>query len=889
MKTDELRQRFLQFFKKKGHTEVSSDSLVPTLDPTLLFTGAGMNQFKDMLLCKGKLEFTRATSCQKCLRTGDIENVGKTSSHHTFFEMLGNFSFGDYFKKEAIQWAWEFLLEELKLAPKRLYASIYKEDEESFEVWNKTIGLSPDKILRFGEKENFWPSNAPSLGPNGPCGPCSEIFYDQGEKAGCGRKDCQPNCPHCERFVEIWNLVFVQFNRVGEMKLEPLEHRSIDTGMGLERIARVMQGTYTNFEIDLFAPIIRSVEEILGKRYVFSSEEGRLFRRIADHIRAVVFCISDGVLPSNEGRGYVERRLLRRAVRDAMTLSGLEEAALYKLVPTITEVMEKPYPEVSQRRDNIARIIKNEEEKFLSTYAQGIQRLEEVVAGLKKGGGKTLSGEEAFRLYDTYGFPLDSAIDYCESMGLKVDIHGYEKYMKDRISLSRSTSGLVPVVFDVGPIAQLKETVRATEFLYHQGDAVETQVVGILKDDALVSSATQGEMVQVVLDRTAFYGEAGGQVGDTGYLKGQEVELEVLDTKRAEGFFLHHVKVLKSTLKPGIRLQCQVDLERRKAISRSHTATHLLHHVLRKVVGDHAEQAGSQVAPDRLRFDFHHFQSLTREELVRVEDMVNERIREDAPVAAEEMPIEEARKRGAIALFGEKYGERVRLVDIGGYSKEFCGGIHLHRSGEVGLFKLVSEGSAAAGIRRIEALTGPAALERIRETEEVLERLSTTLKVPGGAVLQRVEVLLGEMKRLEKGTMGDQLRDFMAEGLLKEAREVNGVRVIVQKLEALRVDDLRKIIDYIKGMPSMAAILGTKEDGRAVIIVYIGKELVKKGLNASEIARDVAKVIGGGGGGKADMAQAGGKDAGKIDEAIEYSFNLIKEKVARQVCPTPGG
>ncbi|MEK7822233.1 MAG: alanine--tRNA ligase-related protein, partial [Planctomycetota bacterium] len=445
----------------------------------------------------------------------------------------------------------------------------------------------------------------------------------------------------------------------------------------LERIARVMQGTYTNFEIDLFAPIIRSVEEILGKRYVYNSEEGRLFRRIADHMRAVVFCISDGVLPSNEGRGYVERRLLRRAVRDAMSLSGLEEAALYKLVSTITEVMATSYPEVKQRRDNIARIIKNEEEKFLSTYTQGIQRLEEVVAGLKKGGEKTLSGEEAFRLYDTYGFPLDSTIDYCESMGLKVDTHGYEKYMKDRISLSRSASGLVQAVFDVGPIAQLKETVRATEFLAHQGDAVETRVVGILKDDALVPRATQGEMVQVVLDRTAFYGEAGGQVGDTGYLRGQEVELEVLDTKRAEGFFLHHAKVLKGTLKPGIRLQCQVDLERRKAVSRSHTATHLLHHVLRKVIGDHAEQAGSLVAPDRLRFDFHHFQSLTKEELIKVEDMVNGCIREDAPVAAEEMPIEEARKRGAIALFGEKYGERVRLVDIGGYSKEFCGGIHL--------------------------------------------------------------------------------------------------------------------------------------------------------------------------------------------------------------------
>lgn len=869
---------------------VPSDSLVPTLDPTLLFTGAGMNQFKDMLLCKGELEFTRATSCQKCLRTADIDNVGKTSSHHTFFEMLGNFSFGDYFKKEAIQWAWEFLVEDLRLAPERMSVSIYKDDEETFGVWNKTIGLPPDKILRFTEKENFWPSNAPSLGPNGPCGPCSEIFYDQGEKVGCGRSDCQPNCPHCERFVEVWNLVFVQFNRVGEMKLEPLEHKSIDTGMGLERIARIMQGVHNNFEIDVFIPIIKNIEEILGKRYIpyqeggrATPDEGRLFRRIADHMRAVIFCISDGVLPSNEGRGYVERRLLRRAVRDAMTLSGLEEAALYKLVPTITEVMQTPYPEVRQRRDNIARIIKNEEEKFLSTYHQGIQRLEEVVAGLKKTGVNILSGEEAFRLYDTYGFPLESTVDYCESVGLKVDTHGYEKYMKDRMSLSRSTSGLVPAVFDVGPIAQLKETAKATEFLGYTGGTAEAQVIGIIKDDTLLSKARKGEEVQVVLDRTSFYGEAGGQVGDTGYLIGDGVKLEVLDTKRAEDFILHHVKVLEGELTPGIRLQCQVNLERRKAISRSHTATHLLHHVLRKVLGDHAEQAGSLVAPDRLRFDFHHFQALTKEELTRVEDMVNERIRENAPVAVEELSIEEARKRGAIALFGEKYGERVRLVDIGGYSKELCGGIHLHRSGEVGLFKLVSEGSAAAGIRRIEALTGPAALQKIRETEAVLERLSTTLKVPEGAVLQRVEAMLGEIKRLEKGTLGDQLRDFVAEGLIKEAKEVNGVKVIAQKLEALGVNDLRRVIDYIKPLPSVAVMLGTKEDGRAVLIVYMSKNLVKKGLNASEIVKDVARIIGGGGGGRADLAQAGGKDVEKLDEALEYSFKLIKEKVMGHV------
>ncbi len=882
MKTNEIREKFLEFFLKKGHKIVASDSLVPTLDPTLLFTGAGMNQFKDMLLCKGKLEFTRATSSQKCLRTGDIENVGKTASHHTFFEMLGNFSFGDYFKKEAILWAWEFLCKELKLPPERLYASVYKEDDEAFGIWDKEVGLPERKIFRFGEKENFWPSNAPSQGPNGPCGPCSEIFYDQGHGIGCRRPDCQPNCPHCERFVEVWNLVFVQFNRVGEMKLEPLEHKSIDTGMGLERIARVMQGVRTNFDIDIFMPIIHNIEEILGKRYGLDRGEGRLFRRIADHIRAVVFCISDGVLPSNEGRGYVERRLLRRAVRDAMSLAGLEEAALYKLAPTIAELMRKPYPEVAQRQDNIGRIIRNEEEKFLSTYHQGIQRLEEVVTELKRKGTDILSGEEAFRLYDTYGFPLESTVDYCESVGLKVDIHGYEKYMEDRISLSRSASGLVHAIFDVGPIAQLKTMSKATEFLGYQGGVVEGKVVGIVKDDILLPGAREGEEVQVVLDRTAFYGEAGGQIGDTGYLVGEGVELEVTDTKKAEDLIVHYVKAIKGHVTPGMKLKCQVDLERRKAISRSHTATHLLHHILRKVVGEHAEQAGSLVAPDRLRFDFHHFQALSREELNKIEDMINERIRENAPVAAEEMTIEEAKRKGAIALFGEKYGERVRMVNIGGYSKELCGGVHLHNTGEVGLFRLINEGSVSAGTRRIEALTGLLALKKVKEAEETLNKLSAVLKVPAGTVLQRVEALVEEIKKMEKGaTALGGLRDLVAEGLLREAREVNGVRVITHQLESVRVDDLRRLIDYIKPFPSTVAILGTVEDGRPVIITYISKELVKSGLSASEIVREAAKIMGGGGGGKPDMAQAGGKDAGKLGEAIEHSFNLIKEKGSR--------
>lgn len=880
MNANNLRERFLRFFEKKGHVIVPSDSLVPTHDPTLLFTGAGMNQFKDQLLGRGKLTYTRATSSQKCLRTGDIDNVGKTASHHTFFEMLGNFSFGDYFKKEAIEWAWEFLLEELKLPPERLYASVYVDDEEARRIWGKTIDIPSSKIFRYGEDCNFWPANAPSQGPNGPCGPCSEIFYDQGEAAGCGRKDCNPNCEHCERFVEIWNLVFVQYDRKGPGLLEPLSHKSIDTGMGLERIVRVMQGVQSNFETDIFVPLINELEDILGKKRT-ANGNAALFRRIADHMRAVVFCISDGVLPSNEGRGYVERRLVRRAVRDAMQI-GHEGAALYKLVPVIADIMERPYPEVKGRRENIARIIKNEEEKFLQTYHQGMRRLEEIGALLKKEGKKVFPAEEAFRLYDTYGFPIEGTSAFCVEEGFSFDGSGFEKYMEERARLSRATSGISSEVFDVGPIAQIKESYGSTEFLGYQDGGPQANVVAIIADDRLAGSAEKGQSVVVVLDRTPFYGEAGGQVGDTGCLKGKDFLLEVQDTKKADDFILHHAEVIKGIVSIGDTLTCEVDLKRRSGISRSHTATHILHHVLRQVVGEHAEQAGSLVMPDRLRFDFNHFQALKKDEISRVEDLVNEKIREDSPVEADEMPLEEAKKRGAIALFGEKYGEKVRLVNIGDFSLELCGGIHLRRTGEIGLFKIVGEGSVAAGIRRIEALTGPAALASVRERESTIEKLAGMLKAQEGVLADRVEGLLGEIKRLEKevkrlkeGDIGKATGD-----LLSRAKDVSGVKIVTEKLEGATADDLRRAADTLKTQaPSIAIVLAAAEDGRAIIIASLSKDLVKRGLDAAEIAKDVAKIIGGGGGGRADMAQAGGKHTDKIDEALEYSYKLIREKV----------
>lgn len=880
MKTNDLRERFLRFFEKKGHKIVPSDSLVPTHDPTLLFTGAGMNQFKDQLLGRGKITYTRAASSQKCLRTGDIDNVGKTASHHTFFEMLGNFSFGDYFKEEAIELAWEFLLEDLKLPADRLYASVYVDDDEAYGAWEKKVGLPGSRIFQYGEDANFWPANAPSQGPNGPCGPCAEIFYDQGEAVGCGRDDCNPNCNHCERFVEIWNLVFVQYDRKGRGVLDPLAHKGIDTGMGLERMARITQGVLNNFEIvDIFVPIINELEDILGVKC--AGDNTVLFRRIADHIRAVVFCISDGVLPSNEGRGYVERRLIRRAVRDAMQM-GHEKVSLYKLVPVIADVMERPYPEVRARRENIARIIENEEKRFLQTYYQGMRRLEEIGTSLKKEGEKVFPPEEAFRLYDTYGFPIEGTAAFCKEEGFGFDESGFEKHMEERARLSRVTSNISGTVFDSGPVAQLKESCEGTEFQGYLGGRVDAKVLAIIAGDQLAGSAEKGQSVVVVLDRTPFYGEAGGQVGDTGCLKGKDFSLDVTDTRRADDFILHDSKVTKGKVSVGDKLTCEVDLERRAAISRNHTATHILHHVLRQVVGEHAEQAGSLVAPERLRFDFNHFQALSNEELSRIEDLVNEKVTEDSPVETEEMSQDEAKKRGAVALFGEKYGEKVRLVNIGDYSLELCGGIHLRRTGEVGLFKIVGEGSVAAGIRRIEALTGPAAVTSVREREYAVGRLARMLKVQESDLTDRVEGLLEEIKKLEKeikrlktGDMGKATGD-----LLTRAREVSGVKIVTEMLEGARVDDLRRAADTLKAQAtSIAIVLASAEDGAVVVITSLSKDLVQRGLHAAEIARGVAKLIGGGGGGRADMAQAGGNRVDKIDEALEYSYKLIKEKV----------
>ena len=880
METNVIRRKFLSFFEKKGHSLFPSDSLVPEDDPTLLFTGAGMNQFKDMFLGKGTLGVKSATTCQKCIRTGDIENVGKTPMHHTFFEMLGNFSFGDYFKLEAIEMAWEFMLNEMKLPEERLSVSIYLDDEESYGIWLKKIGVPEDKIYRFGEKENFWPANAPSDGPNGPCGPCSEIFYDRGEDVGCGRKECAPDCD-CGRFVEVWNLVFTQFDRKDGGVLEPLPNKNVDTGMGLERMASVMQDVSTNFEIDIFKPIIQNISEITEVKYDSQTENGKLMNRIADHIRAIIFCISDGVLPSNEGRGYVERRLLRRAVRDGLKL-GKEECFLYKLVPIIADVMLETYPEIKQRRENIARIIKNEEERFHETLFMGNKRLDELMEGLRRSGQKRLSGQDAFQLYDTFGFPFEMTKSILEESGLNVDESGFEREMEKQREQARSSTQMTGNIFDEGPIGIIKETAKETTFLGYENCEIESRVIGLIIDEKLVKAADTGQEVHIVLDQTPFYAEAGGQVGDTGIVQTKNSKVEVSNTKKSNDIIVHIGKVVEGKIKTNENVTCVIDKGRRAAIKRNHSATHLLHYTLRQVVGQHAEQSGSLVAPERLRFDFHHFEGIKKDEIARIEELMNERIMENTPVATEEMALDKARKAGATALFGEKYGENVRVVSIGDYSQELCAGTHVKNTGEIGLFKITSESSIAAGIRRLEAVTGNDALTRIRQKEKTLDRLCNVLDVQENMAVQRAEELMLQVRDLRKDVQKakkEGTREFSSE-LIANAREISGVKIVTEVIEGVDIDDLRKTVDSLKeSLGSVAIVLGTTEDGKVTLITSLSNDLVKKGLHAGNIARDIAKIVGGGGGGRADMAQAGGQLPDKINEAIDLGFRIIQEKI----------
>jgi alanyl-tRNA synthetase len=872
MKTDELREAYLEFFVSKGCVRKPSDVLVPN-DPTVLFTPAGMNQFKREFLGLGDPTFKRATTCQKCIRTGDIENVGKTPRHMTFFEMLGNFSFGDYFKREAIHWAWELLTKVLKIDPARLTVTVYLDDDEAYDIWHKEVKLAADRITRMGEEDNFWPAGAPTHGPNGVCGPCSEIFYH-----GDGVEE-----------VEIWNLVFTQFNRVGPGQLEPLPQKNIDTGMGLERAAAALQGVKSNFEIDIFRPLVAAAADALGVTYQADQPDGIRIRRMADHARALTFCIHENVRPGPEKQGYVVRRLLRRAVLDAYQM-GQREPFLFRLAPAVAQVMARPYPELAESVPRIQTVIKEEEERFLRNLENGLRILDDAFRKTRAGGSDTISGEVAFDLHSTYGIPVEVTESLATDQNLRVDLAGFKAAQQAHAGLSRGTTEAADV-FATGPLDTLKEAYHhGSEFLGYQTTRAEATVIGILAQGQLAESEaasdSPGQPIALVLDRTPFYAEAGGQVGDTGTIRGGGFVFQVEDTKKDNDFWLHLGHLAEGRVTLGAKVVAEVDAVRRQAIRRAHSATHVLHHALQAHLGKHAQQAGSKVEPDRLRFDFANPKAVEPEALRAIERTVNDLVMSDAPVSWSIMPIAEAKKLGAMALFGEKYPENVRVVQMGDFSRELCGGTHLDHLGQIGPFKIVGEESVAAGTRRITALTGPAALDYIDQRESALEQAAALLRVPVPQVPSRISSLLDEVKALKKQAAQRKAEPAASgasvEDLLASATTAGAVKVIAAAIDGATPDDLRQRIDVLrrKAGGNLAVLLVSVAGDKVLLAAGLTPDLVARGLHAGNWLKEVAPVVGGGGGGRPDMAQAGGKDPSRVPVALNKAVAFMQEKAA---------
>ena len=874
----EIRQTFLDYFRLRGHEIVSSSSLIPRDDPTLLFTNAGMVQFKGIFLGDEKRSYTRAATSQKCVRAGgkhnDLENVGYTSRHHTFFEMLGNFSFGDYFKEEAISWAWELLTEYYKLPAEKLWISVYKDDEQAYRIWEKEVGIPVERIVQLGEKDNFW-----AMGDTGPCGPCSEILIDQGESMSCGRPECAPGCD-CDRYLEIWNLVFTQFDRDFEGHLKPLPRPNIDTGMGLERIAAVVQGVTSNYDTDLFMPYITQLENLSGKRYGSDKNQDISFRVIADHARAAAFLIGDGVMPSNEGRGYVLRRIIRRAIRFGQVL-GLKDPFLYRIADRVIDIMGQDYGEIVTSRSFIEGVVVNEEKRFADTLFYGMKILGEEVEKIKGRGGDTIPGSLAFKLYDTYGLSLDIVGDVAREKALKVDTAGYEKAMAKQRTMSQESwkgSGeeAVPEAY-----RRLTSSGLSTQFLGYETTHSESKVMAILKGGKEVSSLRTGEEAEVILDRTPFYGEAGGQVGDTGWLVGNGMRLRVTDTlKFNQDFIVHQGRLEGGALSLGDKVEAQVDEEKRTATALNHTATHLLHTALREILGDHVKQAGSLVAPDRFRFDFSHFTQVGHEKLKEVESLVNNYIMENLPVSTEELPKDEAIKRGAIAIFEERYEERVRLVRVGdGISMELCGGTHTKRTGDIGLFKIISESAVGANVRRIEAVTAKAALSHVQAEEDDLRFIASILKTSSDQIKERVERLLKEQKQRERELESLRTKFLSSESgdLLSGMEEVSGIRLLAKEVGAKSPKELREIADRVKDkLQSAVIVLGSKQAGKALLICVVTKDLQDR-YHAGDIIRRLSETVGGKGGGRKDMAQGGGSKPEALGRALESVEQIIEE------------
>jgi alanyl-tRNA synthetase len=877
VKGTEIRSKFLDFFAANGHEVIRSSTLVPAKDPTLLFTNAGMVQFKDLFLGLERRPYTRATTSQKCVRAGgkhnDLENVGRTARHHTFFEMLGNFSFGDYFKADAIAYAWEFLTKEMGLPKDRLWATVFRDDDEAAALWPKISGLPAERVIRLGEKDNFW-----AMGDTGPCGPCSEILIDQGPSVGCGRPECAVGCD-CDRYLEIWNLVFMQFNRDAAGTLAPLPKPSIDTGMGLERLAAVVQGRQSNFHTDLFAPLLAFVAEASRTAYGADAKSDVSMRVIADHLRATTFLVGDGVLPSNEGRGYVLRRIMRRAARHGKML-GLSEPFLHKGVGVVVEAMQGAYPELATHLEFVRRVTKVEEERFTHTLEQGLVLLQEMMERSRAAGAGRIGGEDLFRLYDTYGFPLDLAGEIAEEQGLTLDQEGFEAAMRrqrERAKASWVGSGETAAGAWPQLLGGLAET-RFTGYTHAEGEA---KVAAIFRGEARVASAAAGDEIEVLLDRTPFYAESGGQVGDTGEIRSEKGLVLVADTEKPwKGYVLHRGKLAEGTLAEGDAVSTVVDAERRRRIARNHTATHLLQAALRKALGDHVKQAGSHVEADRLRFDFTHFTGVTAAELATVEEEVNAAVWADHPVHKEEKTLEQAVASGAMAIFGEKYGDHVRVVTVPGVSMELCGGIHVGRSGEIGFFRITGEGSVAAGVRRIEAATAEGAYHAVLAEGRELDAVAAALKVGPREASKRAERLAEQVRGLEKEVA--DLRGKLARGAggdpAEKARLVNGVKVLAARMDGLDMDTLRTTVDHFKDkLGSGVVLLASVVEGKVSFTCGVTKDLAGK-HKAGDLVKKVAAVCGGSGGGKPEMATAGGKDAAKVDEALAELLKLMEGK-----------
>jgi alanyl-tRNA synthetase len=872
---NEIRSSFLDFFTKHGHTVVKSSSLVPEKDPTLLFTNAGMVQFKNIFLGVEKLPYVRAASSQKCLRISgkhnDLEAVGRDTYHHTFFEMLGNWSFGDYYKEEAITWAWELLAREWGLPKDKLWVTVYQEDDEAERFWLKVGEVPKERILRFGEKENFW-----EMGETGPCGPCSEIHIDRGVDACDREKEKGHQCKvngDCARFIELWNLVFIQYNRAEDRKLTELPAKHVDTGMGLERVCAVLQGVLSNYDVDFMRNLIAATEKLAGKKYGGDPESDVSFRVIADHARAVSFLIADGVGPSNEGRGYVLRRLLRRAARHGRML-GLKEPFLHRVAETVVAIMGNAYPQLSTEEKRIHEMIRGEEERFDETLEKGLVLLEEAVGALKSQKEKILPGEVAFRLYDTYGFPLDLTEDILKTEKIPVDQAGFERLMEEQRSRAREARESVQTDIKFG----LDQEVR---FIGYDRLDAESQILAIYAEGQGKEEAGEGAQVDLITAETPFYGESGGQVGDRGIIEtARGDQLEVIDTHHpAPQLTVHRGRVKKGRIQVGDKVHLVVDPGHRQRTRLNHSATHILHFVLRAKLGSHVRQAGSLVAPERLRFDFNHTAAVDPEKLNAIEEEVNERIRLDAEVRIEEASFDEAVRKGALAFFGDKYGDRVRVVKIGDFSTELCGGTHVHRSGEIGLFKLQSEGGVAAGVRRIEAVTGEGALDLIRRYEQTLREIGELVRASGDDAVDKVKKLLQQQKELEREIerLRGQVGKNQIPDLLVKKQEINGTSVLITEVDGIDPKQLREIADQLKEkMKSGVVILASGREGTVNLVVTVTQDLTKR-YHAGNIIKQVAPIVGGGGGGRPDFAQAGGKEPAKVAEALKKAEEIIRQ------------